>query len=395
MSNSKSLKIITLLLFCVITSYAQKNFYPAKWTKPDGTQTDILIDFRQWEITPEIIRYKLAEGAPEAQLQPNQVRELKVLANPEEIYIGRETEVAVFSKEPAPTSQLNWTRKAIFLRALVLGNLNLYKYQDEQGIRHYFIQKDTIWEELIYHQYFTDLEQKVARTHFRYRTQLLRATFDCSALSEKIKNLAFYEKTLVNIVADYNSSICGAKLLFREQKAKGKIQLGVRVGGAITFNKIGFEFGSKYNGQHQYFRSKFGISALIFQPRSLHRKALLLDIMYDEQTYETTTPVETWMKDNFIQTHLSMRQYYPIAKASFFINGGATLGVPVGEGSRIRGWTYDYSPSAQGGLSFGTGARWKRLEAETRLIANHVWGVRRGGVDASLTWIFTLCFWVN
>lgn len=90
-----------------------------------------------------------------------------------------------------------------------------------------------------------------------------------------------------------------------------------------------------------------------------------------------------------------MRRYYPIEKASFFMNGGAIIGIPVGEESLMKGWTYDYSPSAQGGLSFGTGARWKRLEAETRLIANHVWGVRRGGVDASLTWIFTLCFWVN
>lgn len=395
MKNRFSPTLFIVLIFSAADMSAQKNFTPARWTKPDGSQTDILIDFRQWETMPATIRYKIAEGGSEQHLPPTQVRVLRVQADPEEIYIGRETDVAVFSDAPSESAEVARRRKVIFLRALVLGSLNLYKYHDENGIRHYFIEKDTIWEELIYHDYYTDTGQKQTRAHHRFRTQLLRATFDCAALAEQIRNLSFREKSLVGAVSDYNSSLCNGQLVFREQKARDKFQIGIRAGGAVTFNKIGFEFGSKYSGQNNYFRPKFGIGALYFLPRSLHSKALLVDLMYDQQTYETTLAVPTRIKEDFIQVHLSMRQYFQTDRIAPFVNGGLFFGFPVGEEELMEGWTYDYSPSAQAGLSLGGGARWNRLEAETRLIANHLLGIQRGGVTSSLTWIFTLGYWLN
>lgn len=372
---------------------AQKHFIPARWTQPDGTQLDIRVDFHQGDALPDVIKYKQNEGAPERDLHPVQVRELLIWTRPEEIYTGRETEVAVISKTPSATSKIERQRKAIFLRALVIGRLNLYEYLDERGIEHYFLEKDTLWEELIHHDYYVDDTRKNTRTHYGFRTPLMRATADCPALAERTKAFAFRKEGLVDLVSAYNSPTCNGRLAYRYEKPKGAFHIGLRAGGAVNFNKTGFEAGSKYAGKNTRFQPKIGISALYFLPRRIGREALLVDLLYDQQAYETTTPVPTRITENFIQIHLSVRKYYTARGAiQPFLNGGLLFGLPVGQAKRSRGWTLDYSPSAQSGASLGAGARWKHLEVETRLMANHLLGLKRGGVHSSFTWMFTLMY---
>lgn len=374
---------------------AQKNFTSAKWIKPDGSQTDILIDFRQWEGAPASIKYKISEGQPEQTLLPDQVHELRVQARTEEIYIGRTTDVAVFSDEPSISPQVVSQRKKIFLRALVLGDMNLYKYQDENDIKHYFIEKDTIWEELIYHDYYNDYEQIQTRTHHRYRTQLLRATFDCAALAEKIKKLTPSEQSLIGVVSAYNSPSCKGQLLFVEEKSKGKFQIGVRGGGTYTFNSVGFEVVLDYTGKNQFFKPQYGASVLITLPRMRGSKALLIDVVYDQQEYVTDLQVPTWVKENYLQIHLSFRHYWLKKPLMPFVNGGIMYGPALGDAELMDGWRLDYSPHAQNGFTIGGGVRWDRLEVESRLVGNQMLGLKQGGLQSSFALTVMLRCWLN
>lgn len=394
MKTTNLFAIATTLIFSTFATSAQNTFTPARWTKSDGTQLDILIDFKQWDASPTSIRYKTAEGQDLQELLPGQVRELRVFSNPEEIYTGRETSVAVFSKDASISAEISYQRKAIFLRALMLGSLNLYVYQDENDVRHFFIEKDTLWEELIYHHYYIDREQRQSRPHHRYKTQLLRATPDCPGLAEKIKKSSFGEKTLTGIVASYNSPPCNGQLLFREQKTKSKNQIGIRAGGSATFNKTSFVFGTKYSGKNTHFQPNYGLSALFFLPRLRGSKALIIDLLYDSQEYRTDEVKPTSVKETYWQIHISARQYWSLGILKPFMNAGFLIGFP-GNREFSKGWVHDYSPPGQTGISLGGGVRWKKLEGEVRIITNQLLSLRYSGVDSSISLSLTLCYLLN
>ncbi|MCC7466089.1 MAG: hypothetical protein IT261_07465 [Saprospiraceae bacterium] len=386
---------LTLLLtFLSLSSFAQQRFTPATWIQPDGTAKDILIRFGQWETAPTSITYKINESAPEQELFPSQVRALHVKSQSEERYIGRETQVAVFSKDPSATNAVNRIPKSIFLRTLVEGDLSLFQYRDEDRIAHYFIQTDTSWEELIYHTYYADWEQKITRPHTRYQTSLLRATFDCPALAEKIRTQPPGEHAFRQIVMAYHKSPCTGALVFKETRAKGKLRFGLRAGGAFNFNQTGFEYAVPYSGNHTFWQPRLFAGFQYFLPRRNYTRSVMLEASYDQQAYETTDPVPTRITQNYIQAHLSVRRYYTTGEVHPFINGGLVFGAPTESANLSRGWPRDYSPSFQFGISAGAGLRKSRWELETRWLSQQVPGPASKGVTLSLTGLLTLAYWI-
>lgn len=386
--------LIFLLTLCGFSTFAQQPYTPATWIQPDGTSQDILIQFGQWEIVPPFIRYKVNETAPVQELIPAQVRALHVKSQPEERYIGRETPVAIFSKDPSATNAVERSNQSIFLRTLVEGDLSLFQYRDNDRIAHYFIQTDTSWEELIYHTYFADWEQKITRNHTRYQTALLRATFDCPALAEKIRRLAPGEHGFKQIVAAYHKSPCPGTIRFKETRAKGKLHFGLRAGGSFNFNQAGFDFAVRYSGNHTFWQPRGFVGIQYFLPRRNYTRSMLLEASYDQQAYETTDPVPTRVTQNYIQAHLSVRRYYTSGKVHPFINGGLVLGGAPESAKRSRGWVLDYSPTFQLGISAGAGLRLNRWELETRWLSQQIPGPVSKGVRRSFTGLLTLAYWL-
>lgn len=372
-----------LALFCCITGVAaQKHYVSAIWTRPDGAQTEILIDFQQWETTPERIFYKRAATATEEALLPADVRLLQVKSPREEFYIGLETELAVFSKTPSANREIQRRQKPIFLRTLIAGTLSLYKYREENGVSHYFIKNDTLLEELIYHEYYVDEQQNSTRKHQMFRRQLLRATYDCPKIAKQIQTFRLSEQALKHIILQYNSATCKGRLDYQEEKTKGDLQFLVRAGGALTVNETQYQ---KSSGRNTVLQPKFGLSAQYVLPRELQRKALLLDVLYDPQVYETSQLIVSRIEKNFLQFHVSLRQYFPTRTVAPFINGGIFIAMPVGKTTiRANSWIRDYSPVNQSGLGFGGGIRWKQLELEIRLTANQLFGAVSGDVTSSI-----------
>lgn len=387
--------LFIVLMLGGTTLDAQSAFTQARWTKPGGVQQDILVEYKNWDAAPVSIRYKNREGENLRDLLPEEVQELRILTDPEEIYIGRETQVAIFSKDISISQAVRYQRKTIFLRALVLGTMNLYLYQDESNVNHYFIERDTLWDELIYHEYYTDKKQNLSRFHHRFRAQLLRATYDCPGPAEKINRMVFGEKTLTGIVMTYNSSTCNNQLRYPVpggQKRKTKFRLGLRAGGIVAMNKIEFEFGSKYSGKNTSFNPVFGIDGLFFLPRG--NKAVLLEALYDRRKYKTTLIVPTYIREDYLQTHLAVRQYWPDRPLKPFLSAGLLYGFPLKK-EISEGWTVDYSPPGQSGVSFGGGVRWNKVEVETRFIMDQLLSLKRGGVSSSLGASFSVGYWIN
>jgi len=386
--------LILLLFLCSFSTFAQQRYTPATWIQPDGTSQDILIQFGQWEVSPTVIRYKVNETAPVQELIPAQVRALHVKSRTEERYIGRETPVAIFSKDASATSAVERNNQSIFLRTLVEGDLSLFLYRDNDRIAHYFIQTDTSWEELIYHPYFADWEQKIARNHTRYQTVLLRATFDCPALAEQIRRIAPGEHGFKQIVTAYHKSPCPGALVFKETRAKGTLRFGLRAGGSFNFNQTGFEYAVPYSGNHIFWQPRAFAGFQYFLPRRNYTRSVLLEASYDQQAYETTDPVSSRVTQNYIQAHLTVRRYYTSGKVHPFINGGLVFGAPTESAKRSRGWPRDYSPSFQFGVSAGAGLRLNRWELETRWLSQQVPGPASGGVALSITGLLTLAYWL-
>ncbi|MBL7806518.1 MAG: hypothetical protein JNN28_01815 [Saprospiraceae bacterium] len=383
-----------LLSFFCLTLSAQSKLTPAQWTNPNGVKSDILISFGQWEITPNVIKYKTSDTAPEQTLAPSQVSMLRVLAQTEERYIGRETPVAEFSRSPSANYSINRTNKSIFLQTLVEGRLSLYKYQDENRIVHFFIQMDTSWEELIFHTYFVDSDQKIIRQHTKYQTSLLRATLDCPSLADRIRQSVPGERSFVDIITSYNTTPCPGILTFKQTKIKGKLRIGLRLGGAVTYNQTAFDYSRPYSGQHTFLQPKVALGFQYILPRRNGSRSVLLEFLYDKQAYETQAPVPTRITQNYFQTSLSVRRRFGVKAIKPFLNAGLVFGIPTGTARRTYGWPLDYSPASQSGMSIGAGLLRMHWELETRFVSHHLLGFDRKGVNQSLAGMVTFAVWL-
>jgi hypothetical protein len=391
---SGSLIILPVLVIFHISVNAQSRFVPALWTKPDGTQSNILIAFGQWNITPRQIKYKNSEDAQERALTPVQVQSLHVYAQKEERYLGKEVNLAIFSKDPSENSTFFQEKKSVFLRTLVEGKLSLHSYVDENRIAHFFIQTDTSWEELIFHSFYTDQSQQTTRQHTKYQTSLLRATLDCPALANRIRQLPSGERSFIQIVTAYNTAPCPGALTFKEAQTKGKLMVGFRVGASYTYNQTSFDYSRPYSGQYSFFQPKVGLGIHYTLPRRNGKRAMLLELFYDQQAYETNVPVPSRITQNYVQSCLSFRRYFGAKTIKSFINAGLLFGVPTGKAQRTYGWPLDYSPASQSGISIGAGVRRTRWELEARLNGHHFLGLDKKGVKHSVAGMLSFAVWL-
>ncbi len=343
---------------------------------------------------PNQIRYKRSADAQEQVLIPAQVQSLRVYAQKEERYLGKEIRVAIFSKDPSENNTFFQEKKLVFLRTLVEGKLSLHSYTDESRIAHFFIQTDTSWEELIFHSFYTDQSQQTTRQHTKYQTSLLRATLDCPALANKIRQLPPGERSFIQIVTAYNTAPCPGALTFKETKTKGKLLIGFRLGGSYTYNQTSFDYSRPYSGQHSFFQPKAGLGIHYTLPRRNGKRAMLLELFYDQQAYETNVPVPTRITQNYIQTCLSFRRYFGAKTNKPFINAGLLFGVPGGNAKRTYGWPIDYSPASQSGVSLGAGLRRGRWELDARINGHHFLGLDRKGVKHSVAGMVTFAAWL-
>jgi hypothetical protein len=245
--------IILFLQFISVITFSQTNFQSGYIVTINNEKIQGSIDYRNWAISPRIIRFKKGENT----IREYSVNELKEFSVADEKYISRtflvDSSSSKYGAMSSTSKAENRTEKS-FLRILVQGSSTLLLYKDENR-HHYFMEEDTIkLVELLskeflanphvllpMEQYLTSINQYFT-TKDQYKGQLKYYWRKYPTLYQQIDLLEYEEKSMINLFNSYEK-LKGTHPYIEKPK-KGVSYLFSLVGGVSQTN---FKFESIIN----------------------------------------------------------------------------------------------------------------------------------------------------
>jgi hypothetical protein len=261
------------------------------------------------------------------------------LSNHNSYYLRRTLEI---DKKPIETSRLeesplnDFHTETIVIRQLEEGKVNLYTYVDENGKQHFFVQpgKKKSITVLLYIRYYIPGGSQIIE-HTPYIGTLRNLLTDCYKVRIS-KNLAYNERALRRVIAQYNScfSTTTNTTAVVSGGTQGSIAIDVFAGGGVAFEnfrggKLGADLyyadpnGADFKTTTAAF---YGVNFHYLAPRSTRLIAGLrfgyfktgTSIASDERVL---TRYDLWMDFSAITTALSLKYIAnPDQKFKFYVS---------------------------------------------------------------------------
>lgn len=225
-----------------ISLQAQTNYQPGFIVTTNGDSIKGFINYRDWEQNPLTIQFR---SKTDENIKEYGLSDLDAFGVAKQLF---EKKTILVDKGTRKLEKLTLkedsskTIRQVFLRVLVKGKASLYLYADNEYGEHFFMEKDTIpLTELIYRVKLTEndvLQQELREELFRFRNQLRAPLFGTPNLAERLSDLKYEKKDLVNLFNDYNK-LSGKISTYNFGIEKIKLEWVV-VGG-LTYNFLKFK----------------------------------------------------------------------------------------------------------------------------------------------------------
>ncbi|WDF48544.1 hypothetical protein PQ459_08700 [Chryseobacterium sp. KACC 21268] len=209
-----------LILFISILSFAQIKFKQGYFISNNGTKTDCLIKDSAWKDYPEFIFYKETEKGEMKKAGITTVKEFSV---DETKYVRFTFDIDKSAKNLNAIGEDRnpvWVKKTAFLKLLVDGDTQLYKYSFN-GDKKYFIKKgnESNVEQLIYKQFLVDEKDRTyVQNNNDYKKQL-----DSINPNFNTANLKYDDKSLINWFSQYSGK--NSDEIIKREKGKFNIRI--------------------------------------------------------------------------------------------------------------------------------------------------------------------------
>lgn len=221
----KKTTLLFALLFSVL-SFAQIKFEKAYFIDNAGTRTDCLIRNIVWKNNPTSFEYKSDENS---EVKIGDIKNVKSFGILDQVkYVRGDVQIdrsssdlynLTYSREPV------FVKEQLFLRELVDGTANLYKYENGALTRYFYQMQDGSIEQLIYKPY--NLQDSKVSYNRDYLEQL-KKDLSCSGTDSQIDRLEYKEKQLVNFFTDYNKCVNPSYEQTILKTKKGNFNLNIR-----------------------------------------------------------------------------------------------------------------------------------------------------------------------
>ncbi|MCP2042802.1 outer membrane beta-barrel protein [Pontibacter sp. HSC-36F09] len=226
----------------------------------------------------------------------------------------------------------------VFMEELVRGPISLFIYKNT-----FFVEKndnpDKLHKLYITKETYVNTSGVTAQRDINHHVRTLNILMqDCFAMLSKVERVKLAEKTLVNLVRDYNSCIGGVdeQIIFKESKKWFAIRPGFVA--AISHTSLNFSAADEryLHLDHAEFNTNtyptFGMALLINSPRISEKASILVEGRYFSNSYQAD-PSYVWYDsyyDNQIEIELSAIKLTTALRYNFagktiqpFVNAGS------------------------------------------------------------------------
>ena len=226
--------LLSLLLICSSLGFAQATFEKGYFIDSRNQKMECLIKNEDWVKVPSILFYKQNESDETKEITTQQIKEFavgsKIKFIKREVTIDNiENKTIKFYDFKDYTSRIETT----FLKVLVEGEANLYKYENETQFKYFYSKNPDSIKPLIYYQY-KDGER--LRTNDSFKKELFD-NLTCESLTiHDFLKLRYQVKPLLNIFEQYNNCKNAAFIEYKANDTKGKLNFTPKIG--YQFNSI-------------------------------------------------------------------------------------------------------------------------------------------------------------
>lgn len=249
MKQNNPFFICCIFLFLTNNSLlAQSNFLNGEIVTNTGAVVSGQIDYKKWIKSPISVTFQAPDKAIQV-LTPQDLRAFTVILEDgsKQIYSSFTVDIDFASldlKKLDSKAEPDLVNKAVFLRNLVNGEINLYSLVDESDKRHYFISKgETLPKELTYRKYYyvkdrpdlpiTDLRTSTGvnqvKINAAYKNELYNLMADNQQIKKEVfEKLPYKEKELVELVDTYNGESSYVRP-FEKMIFRAEIKAGIAV----------------------------------------------------------------------------------------------------------------------------------------------------------------------
>ncbi|PKG41270.1 hypothetical protein [Psychroflexus sp. MES1-P1E] len=387
-----TMALILTLVFSL--SYSQQNYLPGYIIKKNKDTINGIIDFRDWDKTPNEIKFKSSNTNNPIVFNPLDIIEFGV---EDQIYSGGivETEVTKLSTNELKTyEQLNIKVDTTFLQVLIRGDKELFYYKNKDSRENYYIKRDGKFDLLVHKKYLQKqgtTGKSVIIENNRYLGQLTLYLKDCNTISSKLKNTTYTEGSLFRLFRHYNECT-SLDIAFQKERKKLIIEVGALVGASLTSLKfsgsrfpkltrvdypqsVNFAGGIFLDLIFPKYQRKWSINSELFYS-SYNVENQFKEVLSGENNFSTTT---TEFAYSYIKINTLVRFKYPVGHMFIYVNAGFSNGFSISETnymkeefvfnsmvSIVEGRALPLTRNYEQGILFGTGLKYKRYSFEIR-----------------------------
>ena len=320
---------ITLLfaLLISILTFSQVNFEKAYFVDNSGKRIECLIKNADWRSNPTAFDYKINESSA---IETASIKDVESFEIINKVKYLRST--VKIDKSPNNLNNLSieeapvFMEEELFLKQIVSGTANLYKYQNGNLVRFFYHKDEGSIEQLVYKMYRSE------STNYRYNTaykQQLQKNFNCGNSDGEIDRIEYKENTLTDFFVNYNNCADPSSAQKVIEANKGIFNLNIRP--RVNFSslklmndpqKLSADMGSKAT-------FGFGLELEYVLPFNKNKWALIVEPTYQYYKAENTldTPsvsggkIITTADFKSIELPFGIRHYmYIDQKSKLFIN---------------------------------------------------------------------------
>lgn len=348
----KKMLFYVAVFLATINCYSQIEFEKGYFIKNNNERVECLIKNEDWDNNPFKFKYKLNHGTSEIFNTIESVKEFGVYSFSK--YIRKIVDVDQSSNE---TSKLDGSRKPIlkketlFLKVLVEGKSNLYRYKRGNLKRFFYSKKEKPIKPLIYKRYL-NLKHNAILSSFnesvinknrnrnfiyvneRYKQQLFK-NLTCKTISLKeIEKLRYKKQSLSKFFIKYNK--CSGYLIDSqyEKETKGFFKVSFKGGARIT--SLDIDNSSRYLPSINFDSKttyKIGVEGEYFLPFNKNKWSLFVEPTFQFFSAKKELPFEFLVEKKIIaetnyksiEVPIGIKRYFFMNDVSKMFIGGSVV----------------------------------------------------------------------
>lgn len=378
----KKKQLYLIICFITFSMFSQTKFEKGYYITSNGVKIEGLIKNIDWRNNPTSIEFKKEENENSQEISFNDFNEFEIYNTNRYVKFEIKVDPSTYKTQTLDyVKEPKFINETVFLKVLVSGDYNLYRYENQNIIKFYFGKNNENVKPLIFTKYLAsealvdslkqqniNIEENSVLNNERFKKQLF-SEVNCDFKRETYKSLKYENSSLITYFVNYNKCNNSEFVEYKTKKSKINLKPSLK----LNYNNFNLEYFKVKSDNSIAFG--LGMEIEVILPFNNNKFGFVIDPNYNfinQELYSTnSTNVNNSLevKFNYLNIPIGIRYYMYLNETSkIFITPSFDLNYSFGDsnGYYINDIKqFNFSPKSSFG--FGLGYSYKKYFIESKI----------------------------